>query len=109
MKVFVLISFILGASFETEYGVEDFYRKVELDDNTLDEDGREIEFVFVKTDIKQGRYEVEIADGPGELYEIKGTEYYVKFRSYFGYAGYGTEGILIVGTSAWASKFIKYN
>jgi len=108
MKIIFLLSFLFIINSETEYNVEEFYRKVELDD-TLDENGDGIDFVFVKTEIKQGRYEVELTDGPGDLYEIKGTDYYVEFRSYFGYAGYGTKGLLIVGTAAWSSKFIKYD
>lgn len=107
----VLAPFLLFCLFEfnSEYAVEEFYRKVELQDGTLDQEGDEIEYVFITTSVKQGRYEVELTDGPGDLYEIKGTDYYVTFRGYFGYAGYGTEGLLIVGTSAWSSKFIKYD
>ena len=48
------------------YRVDEFYKKVELDYGTLDEDGDEIEYV------------------------------YVKFNNYFGYAGYSTECIMKV-------------
>jgi len=110
MKALVLSLFLISpqVEFDSEYNVEEFYKKVEMNNGTLDEDGRGIDFIFVKTDIKQGRYEVNISDGPNGLYEIKDTGYYVKFRSYFGYAGYGKKGLLLVGTSAWSSKFIKY-
>jgi len=89
-----------------EHSIDEFYKKVELDD-ALDEDGNQIDFVFVKTDLKQGKYEVTITDGPGDLYEVKGTDYYIKFRGYYGYAGYSDEGILEVGSSAWSSTFYK--
>ena len=88
-----------------EHEVEEFYEKIEVDDGTLDEDGDEIDFIFVQTDLDQEKYEIEITDGPGDLYEIKGTNYYIEFRFYYGYAGYGEEGILEVGSSAWSSTF----
>lgn len=87
--------------------VEEFYEKVDVKDGTLDEDGDEIDFVFVPTSIEEGVYEVEITDYEGDLYEIKGTDYYITFRGYYGYAGYGEEGILVVGRSAWSSTFYK--
>jgi len=87
--------------------VEEFYEKVTVKNGTLGEDGRKISFVFVPTTIKQGVYEVEIADFKNDLYEIKGTDYYVKFRGYYGYAGYGDEGVLVVGSSTWSSTFYK--
>lgn len=90
-----------------EHDVEKFYEKIELETGTLDEDGAEIDFVFVETELEQGKYEIEITDGSGDLYEIMGTNYYIKFKSYYGYAGYREEGILDVGTSAWASTFYK--
>jgi hypothetical protein len=32
---------------------------------------------------------------------------FIKFRGYYGYAGYGEEGILVVGNSAYLSTFFK--
>ena len=90
-----------------EHDIDEFYKKIELDYGTLDEDGNEIDFVFVKTDLEQGKYEIEITDGPGDLYEIKGTDYFIKFKFYYGYASYADEGILVVGTSAWSSTFYE--
>ncbi len=78
------------------YTVDEFYKKVELDYGTLDESGNAIDFIFVKTSIDAGDYEIELTDGPGDLYEIKGTKLYITFNAYFGYAGYGTECILRV-------------
>jgi hypothetical protein len=96
----------LSQNFE-EYDIEQFYQKIDLESGTLDQDGQPIDFIFVETELKQGQYEIEIADGPDDLYEIKGTDYYLKFKFYYGYAGYGEEGILDVGTSAWSSTFYK--
>lgn len=79
---------------------------MELDD-ALDESGNSIDFVFIKTELKIGKYEIEITDGPGNLYEIKGKGIYIKFRDYYGYAGYAEEGILDVGQSAYLSTFYK--
>jgi hypothetical protein len=86
--------------------IEEFYEKVSVKSGTLGEDGKKISCVFTPTEIKLGTYEVRIIDYKNDLYEIKGTNYYVKFRSYVGYWGYsGKEGILEVGSSAWSSKF----
>lgn len=88
--------------------IEGFYEKLSLKRRTLGEDGRDISFVFVPSSIKQGVYEVEIADYKNYLYEVKGTGYYVKFNSYFGYAGYGSKGILVVEGSYYSvSRFYK--
>jgi len=89
------------------YSVDEFYKKVELDNGTLDESGQSIDFIFVKVDLDQGKYEIEISDGPGDLYEIKGTDSYIKFSGYYGYAGYGEEGYLYVGSSTYSSYFYK--
>jgi len=76
------------------YTVDEFYKKVDLDRGTLDEDGRSIDHIFVETDLDAGTYEIELTDGKGDLYEVKGTNIYMTFNGYFGYAGYGTECIL---------------
>lgn len=78
------------------YDVDEFYKKIELDDDTLDEDGDEIEYIYVKTEVDSGEYKIELSDADGDLYEIKGTDLYVTFRGYFGYAGYSTECLMKV-------------
>jgi hypothetical protein len=90
-----------------EEDIDVFYIKKSVKSGTLSEDGQEISFILVPTDMKSGVYEVEIADHDNDIYEIKYTDYYVKFRGYYGYAGYGEEGILVVGTSSWSSSFYK--
>jgi hypothetical protein len=90
------------------YDVEEFYKKVELENDSLDEDGDDIDFVFVKTKVNldEGLYEIEITDGPGDLYEIKGTDLFVRFRGYYGYAGYGEECIMKVTGSYYSPATI---
>lgn len=78
------------------YTVDEFYKKIELDYGTLDEDGYEIEYVYVKTEVDKGDYKIDLTDGDGDLYEVKGTNVYIKFNGYFGYAGYSTECIMKV-------------
>lgn len=78
------------------YTVDEFYKKVDLDYGTLDEDGYEIEYVYVKTEVDKGDYKIDLTDGDGDLYEVKGTNVYIKFNGYFGYAGYSTECIMKV-------------
>lgn len=81
-----------------DYDVEKFYKKVDLDYGTLDENGNPIRYIFVETELESGKYRIELTDGPGDLYEVKDTDIYIEFRSYFGYAGYGTECLLEVNS-----------
>ncbi len=113
-KLYLLLTIILSFNYTIVFGqeyeendIDEFYKKIELENGSLDESGHRIDFIFVKTEIKEGKYEIEITDGPGDLYEIKGTNSYIKFRGYYGYAGYGEEGILVVGSSAYSSTFCK--
>lgn len=99
LLAFIIISTIsYGQNLEDldSHTVDEFYKKVELDYGTLDEDGDEIEYVYVKTKLDKGDYKIDLTDGDGDLYEIKDTDIYVKFNGYFGYAGYSTECIMKV-------------
>lgn len=87
-----------------EYDVDSFYKKVDLKYGTLDEDGDEIDNIYVPTEIKEGVYEVEISDETGDLFLIEGTEYYLEFTLYYGYASYD-EGILEV--NSYGGTFYK--
>jgi hypothetical protein len=117
-KLFLLIAVVVVCMSATnstkvngtmdEYGIDDIYQKVELEYGTLDESGQSIDFVFTKSSLKAGRYEVTIADGPGDLYQIKGTDIYLTFTSYYGYAGYGDEGIIEIN-SYGSGSFYKYD
>ncbi len=95
---FLFTSVSFGQNLEDldSYTVDEFYKKVELDRETLDEDGDEIEYVYVKTELDNGDYKIDLTDGDGDLYEVKGTNIFIKFNGYFGYAGYSTECILKV-------------
>ena len=115
-KLLLILTIVLSfqtVSFSQTYknwedeDVEEFYEKVQVKYGTLGEDGRKISFVLVPTTMKQGVYEVEIADYKNDMYEIKRTDYFVKFRGYYGYAGYGDEGVLVVGSSSYSSTFYK--
>ncbi|MBL7471389.1 hypothetical protein IS446_01180 [Robertkochia sp. 1368] len=79
-----------------QYRVDEFYKKIDLDYGTLDDDGYPIDHIYVRTEVDPGDYQIELTDADGDLYEIKGTNLYVTFMGYFGYAGYGTECILKV-------------
>lgn len=91
---------------DKEY-ISNIYQKTNLKLNTLDENGSPISFVFLETSLKQGKYSVEITDGPGDLYQIKGTETFIKFQLFHGYAGWGEQGILVVGTGFYSTYFVK--
>lgn len=90
-----------------DYSVEKFYKKLELDYGTLDDDGEEIDFVFIETELDRGKYQIELSDGPGDLYHIKDTDIYITFSHYFGYAGYGTECILEVTGGYYSATLYK--
>jgi hypothetical protein len=94
--LFTSLSFGQNLDDLDSYTVDEFYKKVELDSGTLDEDGNEIEFVYVKTELDNGDYKIDLTDGDGDLYEVKDTNIFIKFNGYFGYAGYSTECILKV-------------
>lgn len=99
LLIFIIVSNLsFGQNLEDldSYTIDEFYKKVELDYGTLDEDGDEIEYIYVKTKVDKGDYKIELTDGDGDLYEIKDTNLYVKFNGYFGYAGYSTECIMKV-------------
>ena len=73
-----------------------FYKKVELDYNSLDKDGEEIEEVYVPTKkIDDGTYEIEVKKVSSKLYQISGTNIYMYFR-YSPYLYNFDEGILEV-------------
>jgi hypothetical protein len=94
--LFTCISFGQNLEDLDSYTVDEFYKKVELDRGTLDEDGDEIEYVYVKTELDSGDYKIDLTDGDGDLYEVKDTNLFIKFNGYFGYAGYSTECVLKV-------------
>lgn len=81
-----------------DYSIDKVYKKIELDYGTLDQNGNQVDEIYVETefDVERGKYEIELTDGPGDLYEIIDTGYYVTFDYYFGYAGYRQECILEV-------------
>ena len=88
------------------YTVDEFYKKIDLDSGTLGEDGRAIDFIFIKTELDKGTYEIKLTDGPGDLYEVIDTNIFIEFRNYFGYAGYRKECILKVN-SPYSSTVYK--
>lgn len=65
---------------------------------TLDPNGNDIDYILVKTDLDAGFYEISLTDADGDLYEVKGTDFYIEFRYYFGYAGYSTDCYLEINS-----------
>lgn len=108
MKVGFLIVFMLFSQPTVEeYDIDEIYEKVDLEYGTLNEDGDPTDCIYRPITLQEGKYGIEISDGPGDLYEINGTDYFIKFTSYYGYAGYGEEGVLIIGQTSYDRKFIK--
>lgn len=94
LSAFILFSGICSAQSLEElddHTVDKIYKKIEVDYGTLDDEGDEIEYILVETELDSDMYEIELTDGPGDTYEIKGTDIFITFNYYFGYAGYGTE------------------
>lgn len=99
--LFLIMTFSL-CSYGQEYKEWDdhdvirFYKKIELDYNSLDEDGEEIDAVYVPTkDVEDGIYEIEVKKVSSKLYQISGTNIYMYFR-YSPYLYNYDEGILEV-------------
>ena len=99
MKILILTAFIFFSTICSaqslkdldDYTVDKIYKKIEVDSGTLDDEGEEIEFILVETELDKGLYEIQLTEGPGDTYEIKGTDIFITFNFYFGYAGYGLE------------------
>ena len=79
------------------YEVDKFYKKIDLARETLDEGGRPISFVLEPTTISSGNYQIELTEGPGDLYKVRGSNLYLKLRGHYGYVSYRDECILKVG------------
>jgi hypothetical protein len=78
-----------------DHDVVRFYEKIDLDSYTLDEDGEEIDEIYVSTKVEDGVYEVEVYKISSKLYRIQGTNIYMYFR-YSPYLYSYDEGILEV-------------
>jgi len=78
-----------------EHDVDQIYIKKDVDYGTLDEDGDSIDHIYIPAELDRGKYEVEISDETGDLYLIEGSDYYLTFDGYYGYASYD-EGYLVV-------------
>ncbi len=65
------------------YVIDEIYEKFDLDYGTLDDQGNSIDFIFLISDLETGTYEIELTDGPGDLYQVKGTDFYLTFNRYF--------------------------
>ena len=57
-----------------------FYEKIDLDSYTIDNEGEEIEEIYIPTKIKDDIYEVEVYKLSSKLYKIQGTNIYMYFR-----------------------------
>lgn len=86
------------------YNVDEIYENIDLDYGTLDKDGDDIDHIYVRVDLKKGAFEVEISDETGDLFYIEGTNYYLEFTSYYGYA-YQDEGVLVVNNYGGATFY----
>lgn len=110
--LFLLVIFLFNGSFFSQdlddldsYTVDQFYKKIDLDYGALDSNGSRIDYIYVPTKIDSGTYKIELTDGDRDLYEVQGANLYMKFSGYFGYAGYGTECILKVGSYGGATVY----
>lgn len=91
----ILSSFTIASDrVQEEHDVVGVYEKVDLDYGTLDDEGEEISFVLVKTNLKNGMYSIEIGDKVNStIYGVRGSNLYLKFR-YSPYLYKFDEGVL---------------
>ena len=75
-------SFAFGQNYRqwNDHDVIRFYKKIDLDYNTLDEDGEDIYAIYVPMKVDDGLYEVEVRKVSSKLYQIYGTNIYMLFR-----------------------------
>lgn len=94
---FTFPTITFGQNYEDwdDHDVIRFYKKVDLDYYSLDEEGEEIEEIYVPTKVDDGLYEVELYKVSSKLYKIQGTNIYLFFR-YPPYLYSYDEGILNV-------------
>ena len=100
MLITVFSSFISSNSISNPrnngFTVNEFYRKISLNVGSLDENGNPINFVYVKTNLDKGKYDVELTHGPGDLYQIKGTDISVSLSTNLRKVKDGIECVLTV-------------
>lgn len=101
-RLFLLVLIITSSalcSFAEEYSVEAIYEKVDVESGTIAVDNygtqREVDYLLVKTNLKSGKYEIELTRKDSNLYHVYGTDIYIKTRYCYEYATYD-DAILIV-------------
>ncbi len=87
---------ISGQNANETFEVSEVYKQVYLEFGSLDENGDPIDYVFEKSQMEVGEFNVVIRQGPGNLYEITGTSFYITFTRPFVKAEFGKECKLIV-------------
>lgn len=95
----ILIASPATCLFAEEYSVEAIYEKVDVDRGTIAVDNygnqREVDYLLVKTNLKSGKYEIELTRKDSNLYQVCGTDIYIKTRYCYESATYD-EAILVV-------------
>ena len=98
LSLFVLQVLTFGQNYKEwdEHDVVRFYEKIDLEYYTLDDEGEEIDEIYVPTKkVEDGLYEVAVYKISSKLYRIQGTNIYMFFR-YPPYLYNFDEGILEV-------------
>lgn len=91
--LFPLITFGQNYRDWDDHDVIRFYEKTDLDSYSLDDEGEEIDEVYIPIKVEDGTYEVEVYKISSKLYRIQGTNTYMFFR-YSPYLYSYDEGIL---------------
>lgn len=90
------------------FSVTEYFVKIELAFGTLDANGNPISYIYKKTKTPQvGTYQVTLSDADGDLFEIKGSDIYIKFRGFHGFAGYEEEGVLDIQSEYFGIYYKK--
>ncbi|MFI3296652.1 MAG: hypothetical protein R3Y59_03370 [bacterium] len=89
-KLLIILCIILNATLSPaenynnwkKHTVVGVYEKVQLDRGTMDESGKEIDFILVPTSLNYGTYEIELGNklGYSNTYQINNTKIYIKFQ-----------------------------
>ena len=63
-----------------EHDTKRFYQKIDLESYTLDDEGNEIDEVYVPTKLEDGVYEVTVKKISSKLYQVQGTDLCILFQ-----------------------------
>lgn len=88
-----------------EHQVTRFYIKLDVDD-AIDEEGEEVDDVYVPARPKPGTYTAELVKVSAKVYGIRGTDFFMLFR-YSPYLYTSDEGVVVIESYGSGTFYAK--